>query len=116
MTGFELGNCRRYGWDPIVIVFNNASWEMLRVFQTESRFNDLDDWGFARLADALGGHGVRVATRAELAAALTAAHACRGRFQLIEAMLPRGTTSDTLARFVAGFKAARSRLATTPIV
>jgi indolepyruvate decarboxylase len=116
MTGFELGNCRRYGWDPIVIVFNNASWEMLRVFQPESRFNDLDDWGFARLADALGGHGVRVATRAELAAALTPAHACRGRFQLIEAMLPRGTTSDTLARFVAGFKAARSRLATTPIV
>jgi indolepyruvate decarboxylase len=111
MTGFELGNCRRYGWDPLVIVFNNASWEMLRAFQPESRFNDLDDWGFARLADALGGRGVRVATRAELAAALTEAHDGRGCFQLIEAMLPRGTTSDTLARFVAGFKAARSRLA-----
>ena len=23
MTGWELGNCARYGWDPIVIVFNN---------------------------------------------------------------------------------------------
>lgn len=108
MTGFELGNCRRYGWDPIVIVFNNASWEMLRVFQPESRFNDLDDWHFARLADDLGGRGVRVATRAELAAALAAAHADRGRFHLIEAMLPRGRTSDTLARFVAGIKAART--------
>jgi indolepyruvate decarboxylase len=111
MTGFELGNCRRYGWDPIVIVFNNASWEMLRVFQPESRFNDLDDWGFARLADALGGHGVRVATRGELATALADAHATRGRFRLIEAMLPRGRTSDTLARFVAGYTAARTRLA-----
>jgi len=28
---------------------------------------------------------------------------------LIEAMLPRGQTSDTLARFVAGFKTARER-------
>jgi indolepyruvate decarboxylase len=36
MTGWELGNCRRYGWDPIVLVFNNASWEMLRTFQPES--------------------------------------------------------------------------------
>ncbi len=109
MTGFELGNCRRYGWDPIVIVFNNASWEMLRVFQPESRFNDLDDWQFAALADRLGGHGVRVATRGQLKHALVRAHATRGRFQLIEAMLPRGQTSDTLARFVAGFKAARDR-------
>ncbi|MDA8248033.1 MAG: indolepyruvate/phenylpyruvate decarboxylase [Rhodospirillales bacterium] len=109
MTGFELGNCRRYGWDPIVIVFNNASWEMLRVFQPESRFNNLDDWHFATLADDLGGTGRRVTTRSELAAALAAAHATRGKFQLIEAMLPRGQTSDTLARFVAGFKAARGQ-------
>ena len=47
MTGWELGNCRRYGWDPIVLLFNNASWEMLRTFQPESGFNNLDDWGFA---------------------------------------------------------------------
>jgi indolepyruvate decarboxylase len=107
MTGFELGNCRRYGWDPVVIVFNNASWEMLRVFQPESRFNDLDDWRFAELAGPLGGDGYRVRTRGELVAALDVAHRTRGRFQLIEAMLPRGRTSDTLARFVAGFKAAR---------
>jgi indolepyruvate decarboxylase len=109
MTGFELGNCRRYDWDPIVVVFNNASWEMLRVFQPESRFNDLDDWRFAELAGPLGGVGVRVQTRRELAAALEGAHAARGKFQLIEVMLPRGATSDTLARFVAGFKAARDR-------
>ncbi len=109
MTGFELGNCRRYGWDPICIVFNNASWEMLRVFHPESGFNDLDDWRFAELAGPLGGDGVRVTTRQELADALEKAHATRGRFQLIEVMLPRGRTSDTLARFVAGFKSARER-------
>ena len=109
MTGFELGNCRRYGWDPIVLVFNNASWEMLRVFQPESGFNNLDDWRFAELAGPLGGDGVRVRTRRELVEALARAQATRGRFQLIEVMLPRGQTSDTLARFVAGFKAARER-------
>ena len=104
MTGWELGNCARYGWDPIVLVFNNTSWEMLRAFQPGSKFNDLDDWHFADLAHGMGGDGVRVATRRELAAALERAIATRGRFQLIEAMIPRGTQSPTLARFVAGVK------------
>lgn len=100
MTGWELGNCRRYGWDPIVIVMNNLGWEMLRVFQPESRFNDLGDWRFAELAAPLGGDGVRVATRRELAVALETAAGRRGRFQLIEAMVPAGSVSPTLAGFV----------------
>jgi indolepyruvate decarboxylase len=109
MTGWELGNCRRYGLDPIVLLFNNCSWEMLRAFQPESRFNDLDDWHFADMAKPIGGHGVRVATRRELVDALEAAVGRRGQFSLIEIMLPRGVTSDTLARFVAGFKTAREK-------
>jgi len=104
MTGWELGNCRRYGWDPIVILLNNSSWEMLRTFQPESGFNNLDDWGFASMAAGLGGEGVRVHTRAELRDALERAVATRGHFQLIEAMIPRGVLSDTLSRFVAGVK------------
>ena len=104
MTGWELGNCRRYGWDPIVLVFNNRSWEMLRVFQPESRFNSLDDWHFAALAEPLGGEGVRVGTRRQLGEALERAHQRPGRFQLIEVMLPQGAVSTTLARFVSGLK------------
>lgn len=104
MTGWELGNCRRYGWDPIVLLFNNASWEMLRTFQPESGFNDLGHWGFAEMAAGMGGDGVRVGTRAELKAALDTAMATRGRFQLIEVTLPRGVLSSTLQRFVAGVK------------
>ena len=104
MTGWELGNCRRYGWDPIVLLFNNASWEMLRTFQPESGFNNLDDWGFASMAAGMGGDGVRVQTRRELQAALEKAMATRGRFQLIEIMIPRGVLSQTLQRFVAGVK------------
>ena len=104
MTGWELGNCRRYGWDPIVLLFNNASWEMLRTFQPESGFNDLGHWGFAEMATGMGGDGVRVGTRAELKAALDKAMATRGRFQLIEVTIPRGVLSATLQRFVAGVK------------
>ncbi|MFT0877297.1 indolepyruvate/phenylpyruvate decarboxylase [Rhodopseudomonas sp. G2_2311] len=110
MTGWELGNCKRYGLDPIVVLFNNCSWEMLRVFQPESKFNDLDDWHFADIAHSIGGFGERVMTRAELAAALQRAVERRGVFSLIEVMLPRGATSHTLARFVTGFKAARERM------
>ncbi|KAB2881452.1 MAG: indolepyruvate/phenylpyruvate decarboxylase [Pseudorhodoplanes sp.] len=111
MTGWEIGNCRRYGLDPIVVLFNNASWEMLRVFQPESKFNNLDDWHYAAIAPSLGGHGERVSTRAELVAALERAVKRRGMFSLVEVMLPRGQTSDTLARFVSGFKAAREKAA-----
>jgi indolepyruvate decarboxylase len=104
MTGFELGNCRRNGWDPIVLLFNNSGWEMLRAFQPRSRFNDLDTWDFAAMAAGMGGDGVRVRTRAELSAALERAVATRGRFQLVEVMLPRGSLSRTLERFVAGVR------------
>lgn len=104
MTGWELGNCQRYGWDPIVIVFNNCSWEMLRTFEPQARFNDLSDWHFADMAASLGGQGYRVSTRGELAAALRDAMSRRGKFQLIEAMIPRGVLSETLQRFVHGVR------------
>ena len=104
MTGWELGNCSRYGWDPIVIVFNNASWEMLHAFQPESKFTALGDWSYALLATGLGGDGVRVRTRRELRDALARAVTRRGRFQLIEAMIPPGTLSSTLSRFVQAMK------------
>jgi indolepyruvate decarboxylase len=108
MTGWELGNCRRYGWDPIVLLFNNKSWEMLRAFQPESAFNDLDDWRYADIAPLIGGIGERVATRQELQAALARAVDSRGRFYLIEIMLARGDMSETLTRFAGGFKAKRA--------
>jgi len=109
MTGWELGNCRRYGLDPIVVLFNNSSWGMLRAFQPESRFNDLDDWNFAAIAPSLGGYGERVRTRRELKEAMECAVSRRGQFTLIEVMLPREAISKTLARFVSGFKAVRAR-------
>ena len=104
MTGWELGNARRYGWDPIVLVFNNAGWEMLRAFEPGARFNDLGLWDFASMAAGMGGDGTVVHTRAELQAALQQAHATRGRFQLLDIRLAPGAQSPTLERFVNAVK------------
>ena len=59
---------------------------------------------YFKVAGPMGGDGRRVATRAEPPQALEHAAATRGRFQLIEAMIPRGAMSATLSRFVAGVK------------
>lgn len=111
MTGWELGNCPRLGLDPIVIVLNNQTWEMIRAFQTESRCAALGDWHLADAAEALGGRGHRVHTRAQFKAALDAAYAERGRFQLIELMVPPGDSTPTLRRFSEGIRALRARAA-----
>jgi indolepyruvate decarboxylase len=104
MTGWELGNARRLGMKPIVLLFNNSAWGMLKVFQTETRYNDLDDWRFADMAKSLGGVGVRVETRHALAAALDDAHADQDNWRLIEIIIPRGEYSRTLTQFVTAVK------------
>ncbi len=109
MTGWELGNCRRYGWDPIVLLFNNESWEMLRMFQPESEFNHLGQWQFASMAAGMGGDGYRVSTRSELNQALETAVQTRGRFQLIEVMIEPGKLSPTLNRFVTSLRNKRQQ-------
>ncbi|MCC7411076.1 MAG: indolepyruvate/phenylpyruvate decarboxylase [Gammaproteobacteria bacterium] len=111
MTGWELLNCPRYGWDPIVVVFNNASWEMLRMLQPESRFNDLPRLDFAAIADVLGGRGHRVGCRRELAQALAAAAAERGRFQLLDVSIERGVVSTGLERTFTAIREFRRRQA-----
>lgn len=100
MTGWELGNAARQGLDPIVLVFNNAGWEMLRAFEPGRAFNELGRWDFASMAAGMGGDGHLVRTRSELRAALGRAFATRGRFQLLDIRLPAGAQSPTLHRFV----------------
>ncbi len=104
MTGIELLNCPRYGWSPIVLVFNNSSWEMLRAFQPESGFNDLDTLNFAAIAEAIGGRGDSVTTRGQLYAAMDTAFQDDSTFRLIDIRLQRGLMSTTLNRFVDGIK------------
>jgi indolepyruvate decarboxylase len=77
---------------------------MLRAFEPGARFNELEVWDFAAMAAGMGGEGHVVRTRAQLQAALSRAHATRGRFQLIDVRLPRGAISPTLGRFVSAVK------------
>ncbi|MBI4356977.1 MAG: indolepyruvate/phenylpyruvate decarboxylase [Gammaproteobacteria bacterium] len=104
MTGLELGNCKKYGWDPIVLVFNNSSWEMLAVFQPGSKFNKIDGWNFAEIAMGLKGVGIRVTTRRELHQALFQAVQERGRFHLLDIVIPPGKISPTLSNYVSGIR------------
>ena len=104
MTGWELGNAQRYGWDPVVLVFNNASWEMLRAFEPDAGFNELGTWNFASMAAGMGGDGHLVRTCGELERALATAWATRGRFQLIDIRIAPGARSPTLSRFVQAVK------------
>ena len=99
MTGLELGHCARHGWDPIVVVLNNGGWGMLSAFRPEARYNALGTWNLARVADALGGAGHLVQTRAQLAKALEAAVSNRGRFHLLDVRIAPGALSPTLRRF-----------------
>lgn len=104
MTGWELGNAKRLGLNPIVLVFNNTAWGMLKVFQDQTRYNDLDDWAYAEMAAGMGGVGRRVATRAALWEALLEAEADQTSWRMIEVMIPRGEYSRTLSRFVGAVK------------
>ena len=99
MTGLELGHCARHGWDPIVVVLNNGGWGMLSAFRPDARYNALGTWNLARIADALGGAGHLVRTRAELAQALETAVSRPGRFHLLDVRIAPGALSPTLRRF-----------------
>jgi indolepyruvate decarboxylase len=107
MTGLELGHCARHRWDPIVVVMNNGGWGMLSAFRPGAAYNALGTWNLARVADALGGAGHLVRTRAELAAALETAHANPGRFHLLDVRLAPGALSPTLRRFAAAISGLR---------
>jgi len=104
MTGWELGNARRLGLKPIVLMFNNTAWGMLKVFQPDTGYNDLDDWRYADMAAGMGGVGRRVTTRAALWDALITAVDDADNWHLIEAMIPHGEYSRTLNKFVSAVK------------
>ena len=74
----ELGTCVQYGLKPVVLVFNDSAWGLLRHFQktrNNGRYiaSELHNPDFRQLAEAYGAHGVRVESLAELIPALETA-------------------------------------------
>ena len=104
MTGWELMNCARSGLDPVVLVLNNGGWGMLKQFHQQAGYTARGDISYAALAEVLGGEGHKAGTTTELATALQKAFRRRGKFQLIDARLPKNDISTTLKRYIAALK------------
>jgi indolepyruvate decarboxylase len=104
MTGPEISQAPVYGCRPIVVVFNNARWEMLQAFVPDATYNATVAWPFAQLAKLWGGRGFTARTPAEFRQALAAAWDS-DRFSLIDVSLERGDVSPILRGFVQAFKA-----------
>jgi indolepyruvate decarboxylase len=103
MTGTELSRAAEYACNPLVIVLNNGSWEMLQAFVPNAGYNRVTSWPYARLAEAWGAMGVQVRTAGELRTALATAWASQ-KPALVEVLIKPGDISPVLARFVTAFK------------
>jgi TPP-dependent 2-oxoacid decarboxylase len=97
MTGLELGTAVKEGLNPIVVVFSNRSYAMLRFIDGQRDYFDLPAWDYAALARAVGADGVTVDTRSGLERALARA-AASDRACLIEAVIDAEDISPTLRR------------------
>lgn len=104
MTGAEISQAPVYGCRPIVVVFNNARWEMLQAFFPDAGYNQTVPWPFAKLAELWGGCGYDVRTPGEFRTALLDAWR-RDKFSVIDVSLERGDLSPILRGFVKAFKA-----------
>ncbi|HUK35349.1 MAG TPA: thiamine pyrophosphate-binding protein [Vicinamibacterales bacterium] len=104
MTGAEISHAPLYGCRPIVVVFNNARWEMLQAFFPDAGYNSTVAWPFAQLADLWGGRGFSARTPGEFQHALIDAWQSEA-FSVIDVGLERGDLSPILRGFVQAFKA-----------
>ena len=74
----EIGTCVQYGLNPVVLVFNDDAWGVLKNVQRErydGRYmaSDLRNPNFAKLAESYGANGMRVESLGELVPALESA-------------------------------------------
>ena len=90
----ELATAVQYGINPVVMIFNDNAWGVLKAYQ-QDRFNgrlmgtDLVNPDFVKLFGSYGLEGARVTTVKELTQALEKAVAAE-RIQLIEVAMPNG--------------------------
>ncbi len=100
MTGMELSNIVRYGFNPVVIVLDNKGYGTERLlYAGEHAFNDIQPWQYHKLPELLGGGtGYEVASEGEFDAALRTALADTGGMSLIQVHLDPGDCSTALQR------------------
>lgn len=98
MTGHEISWAPFYKLNPIIVVFNNSAWEMLKGFNSELKQNDIVSWPFETLANAWGGKGYKVTNANHLVESLLDAHKQKF-FTIIDVELEKGDITDTLRTF-----------------
>jgi len=97
MTGMELSNLIRHGFNPVVIVLDNHGYGTER-FLHPGPFNDIHPWKYYRLPEVLGGgKGYEVRTEGEFDAALTKAWASN-ELSLIHVHIAEDDVSPALSR------------------
>ena len=91
----ELATCAQYGIHPVVLMFNDNSWGVLKKFQSE-RYGenrqfatDLVNPDFVKIFESYGFEGTKVSTVDEMGKALESAIAS-GKTSLVEVQTPDG--------------------------
>jgi indolepyruvate decarboxylase len=102
MTGNELATAVKLGINPIVILFNNASYAMMRFIDQKRDYYDLPRWDYASLARAFGADGLKAGTKSEFSEALKIAIKSE-RPVLIDCLLSETDISPTLQRLANHF-------------
>jgi indolepyruvate decarboxylase len=99
MTGPEISHAPAHGLTPIVVLVNNGGWGIFRPVTPRRDLLEIPPWPYAELAQAWGGVGFRVETRAELRDALRAANEVR-EFAIIECRVPPTDISPVSRRYI----------------
>ncbi|MDX1705908.1 thiamine pyrophosphate-binding protein [Pseudidiomarina sp.] len=115
MTGLELGHCQRYGFNPVIVLFNNQKWDMINAFAPELNCTGLVHWDYQQLARGMGAAAVRVRNTAELELAFTAAWADPAQVHLIEVWLADAPRTERLQGFANTFLSAAAQLNETEL-
>ncbi|MBS1993601.1 MAG: thiamine pyrophosphate-binding protein [Cyanobacteria bacterium SZAS LIN-3] len=102
MTGMDLSTAVKHNLNPIVIVFNNASYAMLRFIDQQRDYFQLPRWDYVELAKSIGASSARAESAKDFGSALEAAVASDKAF-LIDAVLADDDISPTLRRLTDHF-------------
>jgi indolepyruvate decarboxylase len=91
MTGTELSTFKKWGFAPVVIVFNNGGYETERVI-LDGTFNDIENWDYASICGLLQyGRGCKSTNIGEFEKALDAALADNTQMHVIDAVITQSS-------------------------
>ena len=102
MTGLEISTAVKEKLNPIIIVFNNASYAMLRFIDQQRDYFDLPRWDYVGLAKSVGAEGMRAESSDDFGRALHKA-ALSDKAFVIDAILAGDDISPTLRRLTDHF-------------